>query len=896
MRTLRRLAYAQRGSTLVELIVATVIMSVGILGLFGSFRFITRSIFVSRGQTLATNLGQERIEYLKNINYYALLVTTAPATDNSFTPGVDYDTANYPPETISIAGISYTRYTNVSMAQVDNDVISEVAFTYPDTGMKLITVNVIWMDNGVKKKWTLRNLLENPYVNPLDATITGTVSRSGGGVVAGALVNVEQNPDWNAYTDAAGAYTFRVYHGTYSVRASSAGFYDAVSTGTVVAKSTTKNIGLTLSAIATGTVSGAVWVNPALVISQVVANTNTFVANGAQASVEYIELFNPTTFPIVIGASSDPYPRNVNLTYYDEDSNYSRSMFASAISYTQAAPWVRLYEGNYVHISTFVPPKSHYLIANATFFMISDRWVTPDAYYYTTADPDYPDYLRNDRAGGLYLIMAGWNYLVADQVGWADNDNGGTIYEGTYIPDIGGGNDGLGTPAGKQIVRVSSPGVNASLIDTLGRAYDSNYNTRDFLYTYAGSPSDFHRPYNVAAGTFPVVAGKPMHSALISAGDTNSGSTLAATVYITSGSLSLPYAPFVLRGVTTGTWEVAITTLTYPYAYHCQTCGGDARSFNFNQIISTVAIIQNAVTSIPNATTVSSWTASGRYHVFLDSVTSMGYVKGQVTNAIGAPISGIKIEGGGNSRTTASNGLFFFSVSSGTFNLIANPNNLNASYIQSIQQVTVSSASVTTQDFSLALGAKVQGYATSGTTPLSNIVFTVLNGALQAGAGTTDATGVFNIRNMSTGTYTVAPVLEVGQDASPNSVALTLTSTGTVFVGTFTVSGAFGSIGGTVTDANGLVTSGALIIASTASIASTPPAVVGSSAPAMTPYYMISSKADGTYTLPVRGANTYYIAVYVPVVEGASVSITTKTYSTVYVAPSGTKTQNITIP
>lgn len=893
MRGLRRFAYAQSGSTLVELIVAVCIMSVGILGLFGAFRFITRSIFVSRGQTLATNLGQERIEYLKNINYYALLVTTAPATDNSFTPAINYDTANYPPETITIAGISYTRYTHVSMAQVDNDLISEVAYTYPDTGLKQLTVHVIWMDNGVKKKWTLRNLLENPYVNPLDSTISGTISRAGGGTVAGALVAVEQNPDWNALTDSSGNYNFRVYHGTYSVRASSAGYYDAVSSGTMVAKGTTKVIDLTISPIATGTVSGAVWSNPDLVISQVVVNTFTWVGGGEEKSVEYIELFNPTTFPINIGSNTDPTPNRVTLLYYDEDGSFYRYFFFCANT-----PYVagNACTGYSTHISSYVPAKSYYLIANATHFMTNGQWINADANYYNAVNPDYPDAMRNDKAGGLYLYMPSLNpFIVADSVGWADNDNGPPIYEGNYIPDIGGGNDGLGTPAGKQIVRVSSPGVNAALIDTLGRAYDSNNNARDFLYTYAGSPSFFYRPYNIAAGTAPVVAGKPMYSALITAGDTNSGSTLAATVFITSGSLSLPYAPFTLRGVSTGTWEVAVTTRAYPYGYHSQN-GGSPRSYNYSQVISSVAITQNVITGVPNATTVSSWTASGRYHVFLDSVSSMGYVKGQVTSVTGVNLSGIKVEGGGNSRTTGANGLYFFSVSSGTFNLIANPNNLNSAYVQSIQSVSVSSATITTQDFSLALGAKVQGYATSGTTPLSNIVFAILSGGSQAGSSTTDATGVFNIRNISTGTYTVAPVLEVGQDSSPNSIAVTLTSTGTVFVGTFTVAGAFGSITGTVSDTSGLVTSGALIVAATGTISSTPPAIVGSSAPAMTPFYMISSKADGTYVLPVRGANTYYVSVYVPIITGAGVTVTTKTYSNVYVTPSAATTKNVTIP
>ena len=71
----------RRGGTLTELMVATVILSVGVLGLFGAFRFIARTTTISRATSLATNLGQERIESLKNLSYYSLQITTATATD-----------------------------------------------------------------------------------------------------------------------------------------------------------------------------------------------------------------------------------------------------------------------------------------------------------------------------------------------------------------------------------------------------------------------------------------------------------------------------------------------------------------------------------------------------------------------------------------------------------------------------------------------------------------------------------------------------------------------------------------------------------------------------------------------------------------------------------------------
>jgi hypothetical protein len=889
MRALRRFAATRAGSTLTELIIATVIMSIGILGLFGAFRFITRSVFVSRGQTLANNLAQERVEYLKNINYYGLLVTTAPAVDNSFSPGLSYDTVSYPPELISIAGINYTRYTYVNMAQVDNDVITDVGSNYPDTGMKLITVHVVWTDNGVRKKWSLRNLLENPYVNPLDATITGTITKAaGGGGLAGAVVSVEQNPDWNATTDASGNYNFKVYHGTYSVRASSAGYYDAISTAQVVPKGGSKSYNLALVQIATGTVAGIAWYNPDLVISQVVANTFTFVAGGLETEVEYIELFNPTTYPMVIGCDTCPFPQKFNIWYYEEDSLYTRYMGFSNSNPGDPAMGFQKSWTHTMYVSTYIAPGGYYTVANSSYFCVNSTWVHADAYYYDFVNPDYPNLIRNDKAGGLYLMRYPYAYggNPSDVVGWSDNDNVPPVYEGTAIPDIGAGNDGIGTPAGKQIVRVSSPAANMTDIAWYGRSYDSGSNQRDWLYTYNGGPSFFFSPYTTRHGTWPVLTGKPAIGAFVSAGDVNSNSTQTLTAYISSNALQLPYAPYVLRGVSTGTWEIGFGFTTgWPFY---QTV--------MNSITS-VTVTQNAIRSIPTAVSTPSWKATNQFHVHLTSQSGMGFVRGTVRGGSGnSPLANIRVEGGGGAKLTGSNGQYFMSVTSGTVNLIANPNNLNGAYIQSIQPVTVTSSAITVQDFSLSLGGRITGYATSGTTPLSNVVFVAMKDGSQAGSGTTDASGNFTIRNLSTATYTVEPVLEVGQDVSPNDSTVVMTTTGSWFSSTFTVSGAFGNIYGTVSDASGLLTSGALLVASTSSISSTPPSVVGSSAPAMTPYYMVSSRADGTYTMPVRGSNTYYLSVYVPIISGSTVSITTKTYSNIYVSPSATTTRNITVP
>ena len=53
-----------------------------------------------------------------------------------------------------------------------------------------------------------------------------------------------------------------------------------------------------------GSVSGAVYVNDRLLVSQVVSSSETIVGGGGSQDVEYVELFNPTTFPVNIGSGA----------------------------------------------------------------------------------------------------------------------------------------------------------------------------------------------------------------------------------------------------------------------------------------------------------------------------------------------------------------------------------------------------------------------------------------------------------------------------------------------------------------------------------------------------------------------------------------------------------------
>src|SRR5882672_4044140 len=128
------------GLTLIELMVTVAIISIGILAMVASFRYISTSSQRSKGKTLANNLVMEQIEKLKNLQYYSLLVTTSPIPggDLRFNPPLVYDIGSYPPQTIIQGGMNFTRTTRVDFAFQNGTVITTAPFTSNDTGLKLI--------------------------------------------------------------------------------------------------------------------------------------------------------------------------------------------------------------------------------------------------------------------------------------------------------------------------------------------------------------------------------------------------------------------------------------------------------------------------------------------------------------------------------------------------------------------------------------------------------------------------------------------------------------------------------------------------------------------------------------------------------------------------------------
>ncbi len=853
----------ERGVSLVELMVAMTIVTVGVLGFIAAFGSITKSMHVSRARTLATNLAQEKVENLKSVPYYKLAITTVQVPDNNFTPPLYYDDINYGTEIIRIGGIYFKRTVLVAMAIVENDEITSLGFNYPDTGMKAITIHVKWQQNGEWKHNDLSAVYENPIVDPLLAAVEGDVT-DGTNPVPGAKVIILENPDWSDTADTAGAYDIRASPGLYSMRASSAGYYSVTVTLVNMSSTTVPSVDFVLTRIGTGTITGTAWLNPGLLISQVVSSTVTMLGGLAgSADVEYIELFNPTTAQISITDAA----RVVHVTkfYYDRENGEGADKSDA--------------DFNLTYLSTYVAPGYYYLIASTHTFYILGELVSADATYGT----ENADYISSGDAGCIRIHNTA-DTENFDLIGWCDDTGGGPwcnvppgCYETVPIPDT---TDGLS--AGKQFVRVSSPLLTS---DTIGRAYDSGSNILDFQYQVTGGWSGdiAYKPHSSADGAQIVIAGVPAIGANVIADDILGPATVAFELTIASGALSLPFAVYDLEGVSTGTWTVVVASGEYV------------------QMVSNVVVTQNQEIGIPNAATTPAEVIAGHPSVFLSTISAAGYVAGTVTDIGNNPLGGISIQAGASSSVTGANGRYFAAAATGVVVVTANPGNADPQYVQSIAQPTVVTGQVTTQDFTLTEGGIIMGFiSTDGTSILPNVQVAASRDGVQYGLATSDAAGNFYIKNLTTGTYDVAPILDPMESFSPVNVSTYVAPGETVRVGTFTISGALGSIGGTITDtATGeLITSGALIVVSLGAISSPPPRIVASSSAAQTVLYVGSSLADGSYLVEVRGSTTtaYNLSAFIPVISGNSVSITTKTYSGINVAVNVNTTHNISVP
>jgi type II secretory pathway pseudopilin PulG len=881
LKKLRKFRESNSGISLVELVIAMSILSVAVVGFVSSFHYISRSIHISRARTLASNLAQEKIENMKDVSYHKLHLSTETSTDNNFNPALIYDDNNEAPETIEIGGLTFIRRTFVAFAEVDattND-ISTVTFNYPDTGMKELRVQVVWEERGNWKKMELENIYENPNIDPLNTVIDGCVDTeatpncSNGGV-AGALVEVV-GTDWKDTADSNGEFTISVHAGTYTVRASSTNFYSLTQNFIGASTGTTVTQDFTLTAIGSGTVTGSPWISTLPVISMIATSTYTWIADGAWKDVEFVNLYNPTSSYLY-------FNQDFQLNYWDEDGARGSGSDVSD-DYAHA-------DFGFTFISTAIPPYHHYLIANTSFFIARGYWVNADAYY-------SGNHINPGEAGCLELSRISDGHLM-DVVGWEDNDDNPPCFETDDIEDpTGGGFCTDGPGIGNAMVRISTHG---DVSDIYAPAYDTDNNENDFLawanmcndalYTTMYSTHFFvTRPRSIAYGSHTAVTGKPAYGAFVSANDLIGPTTTVGqkmnSFSIFATTFTWPFPHFSLAGVSTGTWEILVSTGSEYGLYE------------------DVVVTLGVTTTVPNGSTSPSIWQSGmdaeNPGLLLSTSSTEGYISGEVVDVDNSPLNGIIVNAAGQIKTTGANGRYFAQVSTGLITISANPNNASAEYVESIKQVTIQTGVIAQQDFELSQGGIIQGFVTTdGSSILPGVEITATKSGAQYGSATSDSSGYFYIKNLGTGTYTITPALDTSEIATPVSFSSTVILNDTLFVGTFTVTGSLGELAGSVTLNGATLTSGALILASTETISSTPPLIVGSSSPAMTFIYAASSKADGTFTMEIRGSasDTYFVSAYVPDISGSGVTITTKTYSGVTITANETTPLNITVP
>jgi len=813
------------GVTLTELMVAMVIMSVGILGMVGAFKFFNVGIQSAKTRSLANNIAQERIEFLKNKSYYRVLVTTQPVSDPNFAVGeMVYDLAPNGQESVNVGGITFIRRVLIRKVNEDSDKkLVPLSWDEPDSGLKEIKVYVVWKERGEWRKLEVRNLRENPNRVNLSASISGNVSESGGGALEGVVVRAQENPSKYAETDPLGNYSFTIEPGTYTLMATMDGFF----TGTrpsfgVVSAQTVPSQNFTLTRMHHGTITGTAWVNDHLLVSQVVGSS----VNSEGFSQEWVEVYNPTTWTwtMATGLNSGV----VGLAYEMRN----RAMEVIPLNYSTLT----------------VDPQHYYLFANTGTVRAGNFNRQADAVYSNSA-ADYPNIIKtntdpgNDAAG----VAIGWLATLTgiDEVGWETGGQNPPLYKGTPIEQD------IGLELNEQFVRKTSPGT---LMPGVGRAYNTNNNDNDyFVLSLTYPPKNSANHENAVSGT-------PAYGAVVFADDNLSSPVTANS----AGSFSL-------TNVSTGSWTVyASSGLNFSsVAYY----GGTANGFS-----------------------------SSTGNLFLTSSTVYGYATGRVTDVNGAGLPNIKVFSAGSPQaTTNASGRYTLPVQAGLVTVIANYRNQSPSYVEITSlDLTVGLGEVAKDvDFSLYYGGKIRGkVTTNGTDPLPNIPVVGLKNGIEQGSGISGTDGYFTISGsgVSTGTYVVMPQLEAGESASPSSTAVEVVAGQVAFSSTFTVSGAFGSVSGSVHTgslAGPVITTGVLIYVTTAVLPpnSGPPTITAALRAGIV-YYAASTNALGNFSIPVKGGYSYNVYAWYTSWRGSTPTTTRKDSTGLSVAAAEAKTVN----
>ncbi|MBI4425355.1 MAG: prepilin-type N-terminal cleavage/methylation domain-containing protein, partial [Elusimicrobia bacterium] len=782
------------GISLIEVMIAVAIMSLGMLGFIAAFSQITKGVKHAKGRTLAANpLTLEKLEVMRRVPYHKLMVSTATVTETIAGYGdITYDVAAYPEETVVVGDIPYIRRVLVEKVQSVGNAFQGLASSSDDLGVKRLRVYTLWMEEGAWKMYEASTIYTNPNLKPLRGVIQGTVTG-----LANVQVTALQDPAYYGISATGGGYAFSVPAGSYTLRANLIGYFPSYSGLLNVPSGATVTQDFTLSAKGYGTVTGSVWLTPRLLVSKVVVSTTH-----AGCDQEFIELFNPSTWTWTIASAT-------------------QTAVIDVVTVKNAGGAIEVLDLTYPN--GVIASKGFYLVANKDTVYVNGSSRTADAYLDSN---NCTSKLDGFQAGGAGIRwVAGGEYI--DRLSWSNSGvgNNSTLTEGTAVSVPGG------MYPEDQLARRIEPAV---FNTTYGPAYDTNVNSNDFQSYLSPGFNVPYTPNTSAEGTKSVVSGFPAWGAVISADDGLSSAVQAAW----TGTPS-----FSLASVATGTWQVGLTSGTYYLPVTNVTVTNavttavrnaatqpawDAAGYNVTQLTSTItsgfisgtirnsaqAALSGVVVSASGVTATSD--ATGKYTLTL--ATGTHTVDANPSSAVGCNNSYVSVSSGG--------------------------------WLAETGRIT------TGVDFTLSGGGGIKGRITNnGTDPLVGVAVIASSDGNERGFASSDSAGYFEIRNISTGSYNVIPQIDTGESVSPSSPTVSLTGSGvTVWSATFTLTGSPGTITGTVkTSAGASIKTGVLLVATTGSISAGPPTNNSSLRSGGLIYYTASSLSDGTYDLEVRG-------------------------------------------
>ncbi|MBK8575511.1 MAG: carboxypeptidase regulatory-like domain-containing protein [Elusimicrobia bacterium] len=228
MRAAKNVPSSIKGVTLVELMVMSVIASLVAITVIQGFSGISKGIIASRFKSLGTQLANEKMQLIKSTPYYRLLVssqTVVPTGLGSLTPTVQSDEFNHPPTVSIVNGVTFTAYTRVQrVAKNSAETLDVVSWNAPETGIKQITVDVVWTERNTLRRSRLINLLENSSRLVANGVFVGEVW-NGTSFLPNALVETLEDSSLKVLSDAGGNYRLNAPVGTYTLRASKRGFF-----------------------------------------------------------------------------------------------------------------------------------------------------------------------------------------------------------------------------------------------------------------------------------------------------------------------------------------------------------------------------------------------------------------------------------------------------------------------------------------------------------------------------------------------------------------------------------------------------------------------------------------------------------------------------------------------